>query len=71
MTKPTTMSAVALMLLSSVALVGSPTFAAERDVDSAFGPELPAPRIEQPENEGADPNIATDVVILEPAAPIN
>jgi len=59
------------MLLGSVVLLGTPTFAVEPDVDSPAGPELPASRIDRPESERADPSVAPDVVILEPAAPIN
>ena len=71
MTRPITRSAVALMLLGSVVLLGTPSFAAEPDVDSPAGPELPAPHIDRSDSDGADPSVATDVVILEPAAPIN
>ena len=53
-------------------------------MDSSAGPELPAPRIADPdfqqddqagavidpETEGANPGVAPDVVIIEPAAPI-
>ena len=71
MTRPITRSTVALMILGSVVLLGTPTFAGESDVESAVGSELPAPHIDRPDSEGADPSVATDVVILEPAAPIN
>jgi hypothetical protein len=67
---------VGLMVLGSVVLLGTPTLAVEPDVDSLAGPELPAPRTDQvgtvlnPENEGADPGVAPDVVINEPATPL-
>lgn len=67
---------IGLMVLGSVALLGTPTLAVEPDVDSPAGPELPAPRTDQagavldPENEGADPSVAPDVVINEPATPL-
>ena len=77
--------ALALMLFSSVALLGTPTFAVEPDVDSPAGPELPAPRTDRPDfqqddqsgavidpqTEGADPGVAPDVVVVEPSAPID
>jgi hypothetical protein len=62
---------VGLMILGSVVLLGTPTLAVEPDVDSPAGPELPAPRTDlDPVNEGADPGFATDVVINEPATPL-
>ena len=78
-------SALALAVLGSVALLGTPTFAVEPDVDSAAGPELPAPRtadpdfqqddqagaVIDPETEGANPSFARDVVIIEPSGPMN
>jgi len=36
---------LALALLGSAAFIGTPSFAVEPDVDSAAGPELPAPRV--------------------------
>ncbi len=77
--------ALALTLFGSVALLGTPTFAVEPDVDSPAGPELPAPRtanpdfqqddqagaVIDPETEGANPSFAPDVVIIEPSAPID
>jgi hypothetical protein len=59
----------ALALFGSSALLPSPSFAVEPDVDSPAGPELPAPRTDRPdfqqddqagaiidpETEGADP----------------
>lgn len=76
--------ALALALLGSLALLGTPTFAGEPDVDSPAGPELPAPRTDRPDfqqddqsgavidpqTEGVDPGVAPDVVVVEPAAPI-
>ena len=75
----------ALTLLGSVTLLGTPTFAIEPDVDSSAGPELPAPRtadpdfqqddqsgaVIDPETEGANPGVAPDVVIIEPAVPVD
>ena len=75
--------ALALTLLGSVTLLGTPTFAIEPDVDSPAGPELPAPRTDRPDFQqddqaGAvnDPatdasGVAPDVVIIEPAVPID
>jgi hypothetical protein len=71
--------ALALTLFGTVALLGTPTFAVEPDVDSSAGPELPAPRtadpdfqqddqagaVIDPETEGANPSIAPDVPIDE------
>ena len=48
MTIRLTKGAVALVL-SSVALLATPTFAMEPDVDSPAGPELPAPRTDRPD----------------------
>ena len=81
----TARDALALTLLGSVALLGTPTFAVEPDVDSPAGPELPAPRTDRPDfqqddqsgavidpqTEGADPGVAPDVVVVEPSAPID
>ena len=67
-----TNAACALLLLGSTALVTTPTFAVEPDVDSPGGPELPAPRTDRPDfqmddrssaalnpqAEGADPSPA-------------
>jgi hypothetical protein len=75
--------AFALTLVSGLSFLGTPSFAVEPDVDSPAGPELPAPRTDRPdfqqddqsgavldpEVEGADPRVAPDVVIIEPAAP--
>ena len=85
MTTCLTKGAFALIVLSSVAFLGTSTLAVEPDVDSPAGPELPAPRTDRPdfqqddqagavidpESEGADPGVAPDVVIVEPAAPID
>lgn len=74
----------AFVLLGSVALLGTPSFAVEPDVDSPAGPELPAPRTDRPdfqqddqsgaildpESEGADPT-PPDVVIVEPEPPVS
>jgi hypothetical protein len=71
--------ALALVLLGGVALLGTPAFATEPDVDSPAGPELPAPRTDRPDfqqddqpgavldpqAEGADPT-PPDAVIIEP-----
>jgi hypothetical protein len=46
--------AVALTLLGSLALLGTPTFATEPDVDSPGGPELPAPRTDRPDFQQDD-----------------
>jgi hypothetical protein len=46
--------ALALPLLGSVALLGTPTFATEPDVDSPGGPELPAPRTDRPDFQQDD-----------------
>jgi hypothetical protein len=73
-------SALALVLVVSGALLATPSFAVEPDVDSAAGPELPAPRYSHPDFqfddqagaprerdiEGTDSSIP-DVVIIEPA----
>lgn len=78
-------SALTLTLLGNVALLGTPAFAVEPDVDSPAGPELPAPRTDRPdfqqddqsgavidpETEGADSGVAPDVVVIEPSAPID
>lgn len=69
-----TRGAIGLMVLGSV-LLGTPVLAIEPDVDSFAGPELPALHTDQgaildPENVGADPSVAPDVVINEPATPI-
>jgi hypothetical protein len=67
--------AIGLLVLGSV-LLGTPALPIEPDVDSFAGPELPALRTDQagavldPENMGADPSVAPDVVINEPATPI-
>jgi hypothetical protein len=80
-----TRGALALTLLGSVALLGTPTFAVEPDVDSPAGPELPAPRtadpdfqqddqagaVIDPETEGANSGVAPDVIIVEPSDPAN
>jgi hypothetical protein len=69
-------SIVTLMVLGSMVLLGTPTLAVEPDVASQADPELPAPRADQagavldPVNEGADPGFAPDVVINEPATPL-
>jgi hypothetical protein len=79
MTTRVVKGAFALALLSGVALLGTPAFAVEPDVDSPAGPELPAPRTDRPdfqqddqpgavldpEAEGADPT-PPDTVIIEP-----
>ena len=79
-----TKGALALTVLSSLVLLGTPTFAVEPDVDSPAGPELPAPRTDRPDFqqddqsgaiidpkvEGAEPSMAPDVVIVEPSVPI-
>ena len=71
--------ACALVLLGGFALLGTPSFATEPDVDSPAGPELPAPRTDRPDFqqddqpgavldpqvEGADPT-PPDAVIIEP-----
>jgi hypothetical protein len=59
----TARGAFALMLLGSAALVGTPSFAAEPEADTPVGPDRQAPR-------GAEPVFAADVVIDEPATPI-
>jgi hypothetical protein len=62
-----------LMILGSAVLLGTPTLAVEPGADSSAGPELPAPRNDRvlgPESEGADPFFAADVVINEPATPL-
>ena len=38
-----------LILLGSVALVGTPTLAADPDVDSPAGPQLPTARTDRPD----------------------
>ena len=76
MTIRKTRGVVGLMVLGSVVLLGTPTLAVEPDVDSHAGPELPAPRTDHagavldPVNEGANPGFAPDVVINEPATPL-
>jgi hypothetical protein len=68
--------AVGLMVLGSVVLLGTPTLAVEPGAESSAGPELPASRTDQvgaifdPESKGADPSVAPDVVINEPATPL-
>jgi hypothetical protein len=70
------MVAIGLMVLGSVALLGTPGLAVEPDIDSFAGHELPALRTDQvgtaldPEDLGTDPSVAPDVVINEPATPI-
>jgi hypothetical protein len=63
-------AALAFTLVSSVTLLGTPSFAVEPDTDSPAGPELPAPRTDRPDfqqddqsgavidpqTEGADPS---------------
>ena len=64
---------VGLMVLGSVVLLGTPTLAVEPDLGSPAGPELPADQagaVLDPVNEGADPGFAPDVVINEPATPL-
>ena len=68
-------SAIGLMVLGSVVLLGTPALAVEPDVDSFAGPEPPALRTDQgaildSENMEADPSVAPDVVINEPGTPI-
>jgi hypothetical protein len=74
-----------LSLFGSAALLGTPAFATEPDVDSPAGPELPAPRADRPDfqrddqtgavvdprEEGADPIPPTVVEprIVEPLPP--
>jgi hypothetical protein len=71
--------AFALALVGSAALLPAPSLAVEPDVDSAAGPELPAPRFSDPDFqfddqagaplsrdiEGTDSSIP-DEVIIEP-----
>jgi hypothetical protein len=73
-----------VLIVVSVALLATPALAVEPDVDSPAGPELPAPRTDRPDfqqddqsgaildpqTEGADPGVVPDVVIVEPATPI-
>jgi hypothetical protein len=72
----TARGAIGLMVLGSVVLLGTPGLALEPGVDSFAGSELPALHTDQagtvfdPENWGADPSVAPDVVINEPATPI-
>jgi hypothetical protein len=64
---------VGLMVLGSVVLHGTPTLAVEPDLDSPAGAELPADQagaVLDPVSEGADPGFAPDVVINEPATPL-
>jgi hypothetical protein len=75
--------ALALALVGSAALLATPSFAVEPDVDSAAGPELPAPRYSHPDFqfddqtgaprerdiEGTDSSVP-DVVIVEPGPAI-
>jgi hypothetical protein len=70
-------SVLALALLGGAA-IGTPTFAAEPDVDSPAGPENPAPRTDRPDfqqddgpgqvldpqAEGAQPRNSPDVIIV-------
>ena len=42
-------SALALVLVGGLALFSAPSFAMEPDVDSSAGPELPAPRTNDPD----------------------
>jgi hypothetical protein len=74
-------AALALTLVGGLALFSTPSFAVEPDVDSAAGPQLPAPRtsdpdfqqddqagaVIDPEVEGANPG-APEVGIVEPYA---
>ncbi len=76
--------ALALALVGSGALLATPSFAVEPDVDSAAGPELPAPRYSHPDFqfddqagaprerdiEGTDSSVP-DVVIVEPGPPVD
>jgi hypothetical protein len=80
MSKRLANSACALVFLSGIAMSGTPAFAVEPDVDSPAGPELPAPRSDQPDfqqddqtgavvdpkTEGAEPGVAPDIVIVAP-----
>ena len=73
-------SVAALMLFGSMALLSTPSFAGEPDVDSSAGPQLPAPRtnspdyqqddqsgaVLDPQAEGAQPTNPPDVVIVDP-----
>jgi hypothetical protein len=56
--------AIASILLGSVVLFATPTFATEPDVDSAAGPELPAPRTADPDFQQDDQPAA----VLDPEA---
>jgi hypothetical protein len=47
-------SALALTLVGGLALFSTPSFAVEPDVDSAAGPELPAPRTSDPDFQQDD-----------------
>jgi hypothetical protein len=46
--------ALALVLVSGLALFSAPSFAVEPDVDSSAGPELPAPRTSDPDFQQDD-----------------
>ena len=47
-------STLALTLIGSLALFATPSLAVEPDVDSAAGPELPAPRTSDPDFQQDD-----------------
>ena len=70
-------SALALALLGSTAFFATPSFAVEPDVDSAAGPELPAPRIrpdfQTDDQAGASklvPQVELAPTIIVPAEPV-
>jgi hypothetical protein len=76
--------AFALALVGGAALLATPSVAVEPDVDSAAGPELPAPRYSDPEFqfddqagaplerdiEGTDSSIPDEYVIVKPGPAI-
>jgi hypothetical protein len=67
----TARGAFALILLGSAVLLGTPAFAQEPEADAPARPEFPAPRNDRVlGSEGADSVFAADVVINEPATPL-
>jgi hypothetical protein len=62
---------IGLMVLGGAVLPGTPTFAVEPEVGTPAGAELPALRKDRvPGPEATDSVFAADVVINEPATPL-
>ena len=72
MTIRKTRGVVGLMVLGSVVLLGTPGLAVEPGADFSAGPGLPSSRADArlyPKEE-TDPTVVPDVVINEPAIPL-